>query len=112
MTTNKPPAKAATLQYKGKKTPIVSAIGMSEQALAMLDIAKQHNIPVYQDEELINLLTQLEIGQEIPAELFEWIATILAFAFFARNEVPEGFSPLSTHNAYDKVRKTYGDGAV
>lgn len=110
MTQNPAPEKAATLQYKGKKTPIVSAIGVSEQARAMLDIAKQYNIPVYQDEELINLLTQLDVGAEIPAELFEWVATVLAFAFFARNEVPDGFSPSDTRHAYDKVRKTYGDG--
>lgn len=103
------PNKVATLQYKGKKTPIVSAIGENEQAKEILELAKKHNVPVYEDEDLVNLLTKIDIGDAVPAELFEWVASAIAFAFFARNEVPEGFSPTATKAAYDKVRKTYSD---
>lgn len=103
------PAKAATLKYKGRQTPIVSAFGENEQAQAILKIAKEHKIPVYQDADLVNVLAQLNVGNAVPPELFEWVASVLAFAFFARNEVPEGFSPSATRTAYDKVRQTYSD---
>lgn len=107
--TEAPHAQAATLKYKGRQTPIVSAFGQNEQADAILQLAKEHNIPVYKDEDLVNVLAQLDIGQAIPPELFEWVASVLAFAFFARNEVPDGFSPTETKSAYDKVRKAYTD---
>jgi flagellar biosynthesis protein len=101
--------KAATLKYKGHKTPIVSAFGQNEQAEAILKIAKEHNIPVYQDADLVDVLAQLDVGNAVPPELFEWVASVLAFAFFAKNEVPEGFSPTATRSAYDRVRQTYSD---
>lgn len=107
--TDEKPQKAATLNYKGRKTPIVSAFGENEQALELIKLAKEHNIPVYQDEDLVNVLSQLDMGKAIPPELFEWVASAIAFAFFARNEVPEGFSPTQTRLAYDKIRKTYGE---
>ena len=99
--------KVATLKYKGRKTPIVSALGENDQAQAILALAREHKIPVYEDADLVNILARLDVGDAIPAELFEWVASVLAFAFFARNEVPEGFSPTATHTAYDRLRKTY-----
>lgn len=101
--------KAATLKYKGRKTPILTAIGEDELAQQMLEVAKACDIPCYQDEDLVNLLVRLETGAAIPAELYEWVAAVLAFAFYARNEVPEGFSPTATRSAYDKLRKAYSD---
>lgn len=101
--------KAATLQYKGRKTPIVSAFGANEQAQAILKLAQQHQIPVYEDEDLVNILSQLDVGKAVPPELFEWVASVLAFAFFAKNEVPEGFSPTATRTAYKRMRDNYGD---
>lgn len=99
--------KVATLKYKGRTTPIVSAFGENETALEILKLAKKHNVPVYEDESLVQILSQLDVGQAVPKELFEWVAGILAFSFYAKNEVPEGFSPTATRSAYDKVRNKY-----
>jgi flagellar biosynthesis protein len=104
-----PDTKVATLSYKGRQTPIISALGESEQALEILKLAREHDIPLYEDADLVNILSRLDVGQAIPPELYEWVASILAFSFFARNEVPEGFSQTSTRTAYDKLRKTYSD---
>lgn len=101
--------KVATLKYKGRKTPIISALGENEQAHAILKLAQEHNIPLYEDADLVNILSHLDVGQAVPAELYEWISCVLAFAFFAKNEVPEGFSPTATRSAYDRVRKAYSD---
>ncbi|TXR53734.1 EscU/YscU/HrcU family type III secretion system export apparatus switch protein [Reinekea thalattae] len=102
-------SKAATLKYRDRKTPIVSAVGENQQAEAILALAKEHQVPVYEDPELVNLLCQIDVGRAVPAELFEWVASAIAFSFFARNEVPEGFSPTATKTAYDRVKKTYTD---
>lgn len=99
--------KVATLKYKGRKTPIISALGEDEKAREILALAKANHVPVYEDEDLVNILAQLDVGQAIPPELYEWVASVLAFSFFARNEVPDGFSATGTRTAYDRIRKTY-----
>ncbi|EAR08504.1 EscU/YscU/HrcU family type III secretion system export apparatus switch protein [Reinekea blandensis] len=105
--TDEQTTRAATLKYKGRKTPIISALGKNEQAEEMIQLAKACGVPVYEDEDLAAILSQLDVGQAIPAELYEWVASVLAFAFFARNEVPDGFSQTQTRTAYDKLRKVY-----
>ncbi|GGX75617.1 EscU/YscU/HrcU family type III secretion system export apparatus switch protein [Saccharospirillum salsuginis] len=100
--------KAAALTYTGKRTPIVSALGVNEQAEEILKLARENDVPVYQDEDLVHILNQLNTGQEIPPDLYDWVARILAFSFFLRDRVPEGFSPSATKSAYQRVRDAYG----
>lgn len=107
MTEETPGNKAAALEYKGQKTPIVSALGTDEMADAIVALAKEHDVPIYQDEDLVNILTRLNTGQDIPPALYEWVAGILSFSFFLRDKVPEGFSPTATRSAYQKVREAY-----
>ena len=99
---------AAALTYSGKRTPIVSALGIDEQAEEILRLAREYDVPVYQDEDLVHILQQMNVGQAIPPDLYEWVARVLAFAFFLRDKVPEGFSPTATRSAYQRVRDAYG----
>jgi flagellar biosynthesis protein len=99
--------KAAALEYKGQKTPIVSALGTDTVADEIVALAKKHDVPIYKDEDLVNILTRLNSGQDIPPALYEWVAGILAFSFFLRDTVPDGFSPTATRSAYQKVREAY-----
>ncbi|MHA7878509.1 MAG: EscU/YscU/HrcU family type III secretion system export apparatus switch protein [Saccharospirillum sp.] len=101
-------SKAAALTYNGRKTPIVSALGSDRQAEAIVKLAEEHQIPIYQDEDLVRILSQFAVGQPIPPGLYEWVARVLAFAFFVRDQVPEGFSPSATRSAYQRVRDAYG----
>lgn len=100
--------KAAALTYNGRKTPIISALGEDKQAQAIVKLAEEHDIPIYQDEDLVRILSQLEVGQQIPPDLYDWVARVLAFAFFVKDQVPEGFSPSATRSAYQRVRDAYG----
>lgn len=108
MTQKDTDSKAAALSYTGRHTPIVSALGINEKAEEIKQLAREHNVPVYQDEDLIHILSQLDNGQAIPPELYEWVARILAFSFFLKDKVPEGFSTTATRSAYQKVRDAYG----
>jgi flagellar biosynthesis protein len=75
--------KAAALKYESGKdsAPRLIASGKGELAKKILDIAKQHDIVVYNDPELVDALIKLEIDQEIPPHLYEIMAKILAFIY-------------------------------
>lgn len=76
-----PPPKAVALRYVGQGAPRVVAKGSGEVAAQILALAKQHDIPLHEDRELVRLLSHLELGQEIPEQLYLAVAQILAFAY-------------------------------
>lgn len=75
--------KAAALKYVAGKdaAPRVTALGEGEFAQKMLELAREHNIPIYKDPALAEALVKLDIGQEIPPELYRAAAEILAFIY-------------------------------
>jgi flagellar biosynthesis protein len=75
--------KAAALKYEMKKdrAPRVVAKGKGLIAEKILEVAREHNIPLYQDKELSQVLEALDIDTEIPAELFRAVAEVLAFIY-------------------------------
>lgn len=83
MEQNKKPNKlktAVALSYDGnEEAPKIIASGKGYVADKILDVANETNIPVHKDEKLANTLSKLEIGEYIPAELYEVVAEILVF---------------------------------
>ncbi len=75
--------KAVGLQYdkKDNPTPIVNSKGIGEVAQKILEVAKENNVPIYQDTDLIDLLMVLELNQQIPIELYKAVAEVLAFVY-------------------------------
>ncbi|MGL6173247.1 MAG: EscU/YscU/HrcU family type III secretion system export apparatus switch protein [Cellulosilyticaceae bacterium] len=72
--------KAAAITYNEEmKAPQVVAKGQGEVAENILEQAKAFEIPVYEDKELVTLLTEVEIGEQIPPELYDLVAKILVF---------------------------------
>ncbi len=78
---NKPPKFAVAIEYDGSQAPVVTARGHHETAEEILQIANQQNIPVHEDEALSILLSQLDIGDNIPEALYVVIAEVLSFAY-------------------------------
>lgn len=77
---NKDRKKVVALSYEYEDVaPKVVAKGSGLVAQNILDSAKKHDVPVYEDEKLARMLTQLEIGEDIPPELYEIVAEILVF---------------------------------
>lgn len=58
--------------------PVVVASGHGPVADKIIDIADKNGVPVFRDDSTAALLTMLDIGQPIPTELFEIIASIYA----------------------------------
>lgn len=80
MTTNSEP-KAVALVWEGSGAPIVSAKGDESLAHQIIALAKEHDVPLHEDAELARLLMLLELGEEIPPELYITIAKVIAFAY-------------------------------
>ena len=88
MKKNAPQPSAVALHYDGRRAPTVIAKGTGEVAKEILAIAEKHNIPLHEDPELIELLSRLDLGQEIPENLFRAVAQVIAFAYFLSGKNP------------------------
>ena len=75
--------KAVALKYDGKKdkAPRVIAKGRGNIAEKIIDIAKEHNVPLYEDKNLIQVLEALDLETEVPPELYRAVAEVLAFIY-------------------------------
>ena len=75
--------RAIALRYDRDKeqAPRIVAKGSGYLAERILEAARSHGITVYEDKELIELLSRLELYQVIPAELYQVIAEVLAFVY-------------------------------
>ena len=82
---------AVALHYDKKNAPHISAKGYDEIAEAIIATAQEHGVPLHQDKELTALLSQLDLGDEIPRELYIAVAEVLAFAYMLTGKFPEGF---------------------
>ena len=73
--------KAVALAYDHEQdnAPVVVASGAGYVAERIIEIADKANIPIYRDETAAGLLAQLQLGQEIPYELYEVIAEIFGY---------------------------------
>lgn len=75
--------KAVALKYDRKKdnAPRVIAKGRGEIAEKIIEVAKAHNVPLYEDKNLIQILEALDLETEIPPELYRAVAEVLAFIY-------------------------------
>ncbi len=72
---------AVALQYDGTGAPKVTATGKGVIAEQIIELAKEHDIPLYEEPELVQLLSAVELGSEIPENLYIAVAEIIAFAY-------------------------------
>jgi flagellar biosynthesis protein len=81
--------KAVALKYDQKKdkSPKVIAKGRGNIAEKIIDIAKEHNVPLYEDKNLIQILEALDLETEIPPELYRAVAEVLAFIYRLNGKV-------------------------
>ena len=83
MKTRERQKKAVALQYQPKSdnAPKVIAKGKGQVAEKIIEIAREHNIYIHNDPDLIEVLSQLDLNQEIPPDLYIVIAELLAFVY-------------------------------
>ncbi len=73
--------KAVALKYDSQKNgaPVVVASGMGYMAEKITEAAMEAGVPVYEDDSLATILTQLKLGAEIPMELYQAIVDIYVY---------------------------------
>lgn len=86
------PNQAIALKYDEITAPTLTAKGQADLAEQIIQIAKEHNIPIYENSELVSILSKLELGEEIPEVLYRVVAEIIAFAYHLQGKVPKNFS--------------------
>jgi len=84
------PARAAALRYEQEKddAPRVIAKGRGEIAEKIIEIAREHGVTIYEDDELAEVLCRLDLNQAIPPELYQAIAEVLAFVYRLNGRAP------------------------
>jgi flagellar biosynthesis protein len=79
---------AVSLRYdsRASNAPKVTAKGKGQVAENIIALAHEHNIPVQQDPDLIEVLSQVDVDQEIPPAVYQVVAELLAFVYQMNND--------------------------
>lgn len=82
---------AAAVRYDpvdAQCAPSVVASGRGWLAERILEVARDHGITVREDADLVEILTAVEIGDEVPVEAFVAVAEILRYIYAANGTKP------------------------
>lgn len=74
---------AIALRYRPEEdsAPKVAAKGKGYLAEKIIEIAKAHKVPIREDKNLVQVLSRLELEQEIQPEVYRVVAEILSFIY-------------------------------
>ena len=75
--------KAVALKYEKEKdtAPQIIAKGQREIAKKIIEKAEEFKIPLYEDANLTEILSKLEVGLFIPPEIYKAVAEVLAWVY-------------------------------
>jgi flagellar biosynthesis protein len=92
----KSPARDSAIAIKYDKeqdrAPRVVAKGQGFLARKIREIAKQSGVPIHQDDDLVEMLSAIEIEKEIPPELYAAVAEILSWIYRANTDLKKEIS--------------------
>jgi len=78
------------LRYdKERGAPRVVAKGEGNVAERIVEIARESGIPVLEDRALVSLLMEVDLGKEIPPELYKAVAKVLAYVYRITGRLPK-----------------------
>lgn len=86
---SKQPSIAVALQYDKANvpTPRVLAKGKGASGDAIIALAREHGIPIEENVLLAQALSQVEVGDDIPEELYRAVAEVLIFILRASGKI-------------------------
>ncbi|WML39989.1 EscU/YscU/HrcU family type III secretion system export apparatus switch protein [Neobacillus sp. OS1-2] len=74
-------AVALTYNAVQQAAPKVVAKGAGHVANSIIEKAKEHQVPIQEDPSLVELLSQLQLNETIPEELYNAVAEVFAFIY-------------------------------
>ena len=84
---------AVALEYGRNKSPVLTAKGDDELARRIVAEAKKQGVYVAEDPRLLAMLSRLDVGQEIPEDMFTAVAVILAWVYWLKGMQPGDEKP-------------------
>jgi flagellar biosynthesis protein len=84
--------KAVALRYDAQQNgaPQVVAKGSGYIADRIIEIAREHGVPIHDDPDLVAVLAKLDLGTEIPDSLYRAVAEVLAFVYKLNKDFTQG----------------------
>lgn len=77
---NRPDRKlAVALKYDNEASPVVTAKGAGSVAEQIEKLAREAGVPIEQNPMMAEALSQIELDQEIPVELYQAVAVLIGF---------------------------------
>ena len=77
----KPLPVAVSLRWDGKGAPRVTAKGKGEIAERIIELAEANGVPLREDQALVQVLSRIDLSQQIPPQLYVAVAEVIAFAY-------------------------------
>ena len=91
MTDNTQTRIAVALEYDGESAPKVTAKGVNAIADKIIAIANENGVPLQENDGLVNILSQMDLGEEIPENLYRAVAEVIAFAYILTGKFPKSY---------------------
>ena len=79
MSSRTPEPLAVALHYEAPGAPRVVATGRGQIGEKIVEVARQHGVPIEENPGLAQALSEVDIGDEIPVELYRAVAEVLTF---------------------------------
>lgn len=76
-------SKAVALRYDQElqEAPVITAKGKGIIAQKIVEKARSYGVPVQENASLVEVLSKLDIDQQIPPELYQLVAEVLSFVY-------------------------------
>ncbi|MEE9258644.1 MAG: EscU/YscU/HrcU family type III secretion system export apparatus switch protein [Nitrospinaceae bacterium] len=87
---NKNLKSAVALKYRTDQDPApkISAKGEGLVAERIIALAKENQVPIKEDPDLVQILSQVDINREVPASVYKVVAELLAFVYKMNQKYP------------------------
>lgn len=82
------PYQAVALFHDEVSAPRITARGDNELAERIIAVARENNVPIREEPQLVQLLSEVALGDEIPEILYVAVAEVLAFACMLKGKMP------------------------
>ena len=86
---------AISLQYQKEinSAPKITAKGEGWVAEKIIEIAQERNIPIRKDKDLLNLLSEIDLGREVPESLYKVVAELLSWVYQLNKNYHDSHKP-------------------
>lgn len=83
-----PSREAIAIEYGRRQVPVISARGHDDVAERILAEARRQGVQVAENATLLALLSRIDVDEDIPPELYNAVAVVLAWVYWLKGMQP------------------------